>query len=154
MEYRWQLRIWGLCWHQPCSVFSDNGLGYGYCHSFSSVFILLCWLHIHGQNIFFSQIPSTYPILYGQLNKTNQKPLSDGTNLLDRGIFVVILCNIVPAHSKVHNTCRFRLLPVGVCALLDHSTLVEYSDFIAEFARGQTVRDIDSRFITCDLIEL
>lgn len=64
------------------------------------------------QNIFFSQIPSTYPILYGQLNKTNQKPLSDGTNLLDRGIFVVILCNIVPAHSKVHNTCRFRLLPV------------------------------------------
>ena len=70
------------------------------------------WLHIHGQNIFFSQIPSTYPILYGQLNKTNQKPLSDGTNLLDRGIFVVILCNIVPAHSKVHNTCRFRLLPV------------------------------------------
>ncbi len=31
-----------------------------------SVFILLCWLHIHGQNIFFSQIPSTYPILYGQ----------------------------------------------------------------------------------------
>ena len=43
------------------------------------------------------------------------------------------------------------------CCLLytsDHSTLVEYSDFIAEFARGQTVRDIDSRFITCDLIEL
>ncbi len=65
-----------------------------------------------GKNIFFSQIPSTYPILYGQLNKTNQKPLSDGTNLLDSGIFVVILCNIVPAHSKVHNTCRFRLLPV------------------------------------------
>ena len=50
-EYRWQLRIWGLCWHQPCSVFSGNGLGYGYCHFFSSVFILLCWLHIHGQNI-------------------------------------------------------------------------------------------------------
>ncbi len=65
--------IRGLCWHQPCSVFSDNGLGYGYCHSFSSVFILLCWLHIHGQNIFFSQIPSTYPILYGQLNKTVTK---------------------------------------------------------------------------------
>lgn len=26
-------------------------LNIGYCHSFSSVFILLCWLHIHGQNI-------------------------------------------------------------------------------------------------------
>ena len=42
----------------------------------------------------------------------------------------------------------------GVCALLDHSTLVEYSDFIAELAGGETMRDIDCGLVTDNLIEL
>ena len=61
-----------------------------------------------------------------------------------RGRFRVILCLGVP-EFVVFAVCICKQAVVGT--LLDHAAIVEYGDFIAELAGGQTVADIDSRLV-------
>ena len=48
--------------------------------------------------------------------------------------------------------CICKQIIVG--ALLGHCAIVKHGDFVAEFAGGQAVADIDSRLISGDVIEL
>ena len=49
---------------------------------------------------------------------------------------------------------RFVCYQFGMGALLDDCAFVEHRNLVAEHARGQTVTDIDCRFVAGDVIEL
>lgn len=42
----------------------------------------------------------------------------------------------------------------GMGAVLDDTTLVEYSNLVAELATGQAMADIDSGLVTSNIVEL
>ena len=48
----------------------------------------------------------------------------------------------------------FVVYQFGMGALLDDCAFVEHRNLVAEHARGQTVTDIDCRFVAGDVIEL
>lgn len=49
---------------------------------------------------------------------------------------------------------RFVCYQFGIGTLLDDCAFVEHRNLVAELARGQTVTDIDCRFVAGDVIEL
>ena len=63
----------------------------------------------------------------------------------------VILCLGVPEFVVL---ARFVCYQFGVGTLLDDCAFVEHRYLVAELARGQTVTDIDCRFVAGDVIEL
>ena len=43
---------------------------------------------------------------------------------------------------------------LGMSTLLNDSTFMEHSDFVAEFAARQAVADVDRSFVTGNVVEL
>ena len=84
------------------------------------------------------------------INRTNGTS-PRGWSLFLCSFLGVILCLGVPEFVVL---ARFVCYQFGMGALLDDRTFMEYGDLIAELARGQTVTDIDCRFVAGDVIEL